>query len=208
MFDLLKCIWLHRPDVYQMRVLKSYEEGQNYVYTRSMGWPRIFSGRRRIATRMKFLLKVRHDELSIQGAGIQFYFSTYWETKVVDSSKRNIKFQKMIDCTEPVYFAGVETRDPATGKSSQICNLMQVFTAWKRYYLELNLRTVMFGKTNKMEEMDVTWIKQCLISEIKIQELENKWKCSTLLTYNKSSLCWFRRFGHLNHQKVLDFRST
>jgi hypothetical protein len=158
-FTKMHLIAGHRPDVYQMRILEDpYEEGQNYVYTCE-----VWGGQESLAgipgdellPGMKFSIEGApvEDELSIQGAGIQFT-SPYLMRNSVTSIRMEHKVSgKMIDCkVEPVYFAGIETRDPNTGKVHKSTTWMQeVYWQFEKALSRIKSRTVMFGKTNRDE---------------------------------------------------------
>jgi len=59
----------------------------------------------------------------------------------------------MIDCEiKPVYFAGIETRDPNTGKVHSSKTWMQeVYWQFEKAFSRIKSRTLMFGKTNRDE---------------------------------------------------------
>ena len=158
-FTKMHLIAGHRPDVYQMRIIEDpYEEGQNYVYTCE-----VWGGQESLAgipgdellAGMRFSIEGApvEDELSIQGAGIQFT-SPYLMRNSVTSIRMEHKVSgKMIDCkVEPVYFAGIETRDPNTGKVHKSVTWMQeVYWQFEKQLSRIKSRTVMFGKTNRDE---------------------------------------------------------
>jgi len=158
-FTKMHLIAGHRPDVYQMRIIEEpYEEGSNYVYTCE-----VFGGQESLAgipgdeflAGMKFSIEGApvEDELSIQGAGIQFT-SPYLMRNSMTSIRMEHKVSgKMIDCkVEPVYFAGIETRDPNSGKVHKSVTWMQeVYWQFERQLSKIKSRTTMFGKTNRDE---------------------------------------------------------
>lgn len=158
-FTKMHLIAGHRPDVYQMRILEEpYEEGSNYVYTCE-----VWGGQESLAgipgdellPGMRFSIEGApvEDELSIQGAGIQFT-SPYLMRNSVTSIRMEHKVSgKMIDCkVEPVYFAGLETRDPETGKVHKSVTWMQeVYWQFEKALSRIKSKTIMFGKTNRDE---------------------------------------------------------
>ena len=158
-FTKMHLIVGHRPDVYQMRILSDpYEEGSNYVYTCE-----VWGGQESLAgipgdellPNMRFSIEGApvEDELSIQGAGIQFT-SPYLMRNSLTSIRMEHKVSgKMIDCkVEPVYFAGIETRDPSTGKVHKSVTWMQeVYWQFEKALSKIKSKTIMFGKTNRDE---------------------------------------------------------
>lgn len=158
-FSKMHLIAGHRPDVYQMRILEDpYEEGSNYVYTCE-----VWGGQESLAgipgdellPGMKFSIEGApvEDELSIQGADIQFT-SPYLMRNSVTSIRMEHKVSgAMIDCKiQPVYHAGIETRDPNTGKVHSSTTWMQeVYWQFEKALSRIKSRTIMFGKTNRDE---------------------------------------------------------
>jgi len=148
-----------RPDVYQMRILSEpYEEGSNYVYDCE-----VWGGQESLAgipgdelipgNRFSIEGAPSEDELSIQGAGIQFT-SPYLMRNSVSTMRMEHKVSgAMIDCEiKPVYFAGIETRDPNTGKVHSSKTWMQeVYWQFEKAFSRIKSRTLMFGKTNRDE---------------------------------------------------------
>jgi hypothetical protein len=186
----------HRPDVYQMRILEEpYEEGQHYVYTCE-----VWGGQESLAgipgdellPGMKFSIEGApvEDELSIQGAGIQFT-SPYLMRNSVTSIRMEHKVSgKMIDCkVEPVYFAGIETRDPNTGKVHKSVTWMQeVYWQFEKALSRIKSRTVMFGKTNR-DENGRFLNKGNANIEIKAGSgIREQMEVSNTTTYNKFSI--------------------
>lgn len=158
-FTKMHLIAGHRPDVYQMRILEEpYEEGQNYVYTCE-----VWGGQESLAgipgdelvAGNKFSIEGApvEDELSIQGAGIQFTSPFLMRNSVTSIRMEHKVSGKMIDAkVEPVYFAGIETRDPNTGKVHKSVTWMQeVYWQFEKALSRIKSRTVMFGKTNRDE---------------------------------------------------------
>jgi len=158
-FTKMHLIAGHRPDVYQMRIIEEpYEEGQNYVYTCE-----VWGGQESLAgipgdeflPGNKFSIEGApvEDELSIQGAGIGFT-SPYLMRNSVTSIRMEHKVSgKMIDCkVQPVYFAGIETRDANTGKVHSSTTWMQeVYWQFEKQLSRIKSKTIMFGKTNRDE---------------------------------------------------------
>lgn len=158
-FTKMHLIAGHRPDVYQMRILEEpYEEGQNYVYTCE-----VFGGQESLAgipgdeflPGNKFSIEGApvEDELSIQGAGMGFT-SPYLMRNSVTSIRMEHKVSgKMIDCKlNSVYFTGLETRDPNTGKvHSSMTWMQEVYWQFEKQLSRIKSRTIMFGKTNRDE---------------------------------------------------------
>lgn len=148
-----------RPDIYQIRILEDpFEEGSNYVYECE-----VWGGQESLAgipgdellpgNRFSIESAYSEDELSIQGAGIQFT-SPYLMRNSVSTLRMEHKVSgAMIDCkVEPVYFAGIETRDPATGKVHKSVTWMQeVYWQFEKAFSRIKSRTIMFGKTNRDE---------------------------------------------------------
>ena len=148
-----------RPDVYQIRVLEEpYEEGGLYVYDCE-----VWGGQESLqgipgdelvgGNRFSIESAYSEDELSIQGAGIQFT-SPYLMRNSVSTLRMEHKVSgAMIDCkVEPVYFAGIETRDPNTGKVHKSTTWMQeVYWQFEKQFSRIKSRTIMFGKTNRDE---------------------------------------------------------
>lgn len=148
-----------RPDVYQIRILSEpFEEGSNYVYECE-----VWGGQESLAgipgdellggNRFSIESAYSEDELSIQGAGIQFT-SPYLMRNSVSTLRMEHKVSgAMIDCkVEPVYFAGIETRDPNTGKVHKSTTWMQeVYWQFEKAFSRIKSRTIMFGKTNRDE---------------------------------------------------------
>jgi hypothetical protein len=148
-----------RPDVYQIRILEDpYEEGGSYVYDCE-----VWGGQESLqgipgdelvgGNRFSIESAYSEDELSIQGAGIQFT-SPYLMRNSVSTLRMEHKVSgAMIDCkVEPVYFAGIETRDPNTGKVHKSTTWMQeVYWQFEKAFSRIKSRTIMFGKTNRDE---------------------------------------------------------
>jgi len=195
-FTKMHLIAGHRPDVYQMRILEEpYEEGQNYVYLCEVwGGQESLSGipGDELVAGNKFSIEGApvEDELSIQGAGIQFT-SPYLMRNSVTSIRMEHKVSgKMIDCKiEPVYFAGIETRDPATGKVHKSVTWMQeVYWQFEKALSRIKSRTVMFGKTNR-DENGRYLNKGNANIEIKAGSgIREQMEVSNTTTYNKFSI--------------------
>lgn len=148
-----------RPDVYQIRITdEPYEEGSNYVYP-CEAW----GGQESLAgipgdellpgNRFSIESAYTEDELSTRGAGIQFT-SPYLMRNSISTLRMEHKVSgAMIDVkVEPVYFAGIETRDPNTGKVHKSTTWMQeVYWQFEKALSRIKSRTIMFGKTNRDE---------------------------------------------------------
>lgn len=158
-FTKMHVIAGNKPDVYQVRILEEpYEDGGQYVYTCE-----VWGGQESLAgipgeellpgTRFSIESAYAEDELSIQGAGIAFT-SPYLMRNSVSTLRFEHKVSgAMIDCkVEPVYFAGIETRDPNTGRVHKSTTWMQeVYWQFEKTVSRIKSRTIMFGKTNRDE---------------------------------------------------------
>ena len=148
-----------RPDVYQVRILEEpYEEGGNYVYTCEVwGGQESLSGipgdELLPGNRFSIESAYAEDELSIQGAGIQFTSPYLMRNSVSTLRMEHKESGAMIDMkVQPVYFAGIETRDPNTGKVHKSTTWMQeVYWQFEKAFSRIKSRTIMFGKTNRDE---------------------------------------------------------
>jgi hypothetical protein len=148
------------PDIYQIRILEEpvAEAPNRYVYTcEAWGGQESLAGipGSELVANNRFSIESAYveDELSIEGAGIQFT-SPY----LMRNSVSNLRFEHkvsgaMIDCkVEPVYFAGIETRDPNSGKVHSSNTWMQeVHWQFEKALSRIKSRTLMFGKTNRAE---------------------------------------------------------
>lgn len=159
-FSKVHVIAGNKPDAYQYRILEDpYEEGGNYVYKAE-----IWGGQETLAgvpgddlvAGVRFSIESSYveDELSTEGSDIQFT-SPY----VLRNSISTLRFEhkvsgSMIDCkVKPVYFAGIETRDPKSGKVHKSVTWMQeVYWQFERAISRVKARTIMFGKTNRDEK--------------------------------------------------------
>lgn len=148
-----------RPDTYQYRLISDgKEEGGNYVYQAE-----VFGGQETLngvpgdeftpGNRFSIESAYVEDELSTEGAGISFT-SPYLMRNSISTLRMEHKVSgAMIDCkVKPVYFAGIETRDPNTGKVHKSVTWMQeVYWQFERAISRIKARTLMFGKTNRDE---------------------------------------------------------
>lgn len=148
------------PDIYQIRILEEprAEAPNRYVYTCEVwGGQESLAGipGSELVANNRFSIESAYveDELSIEGAGIQFT-SPY----LMRNSVSNLRFEHkvsgaMIDVkVEPVYFAGIETRDPNSGKVHSSNTWMQeVMWQFEKALSRIKSRTLMFGKTNRAE---------------------------------------------------------
>lgn len=148
-----------RPDVYQIRILEdSYEDGGLYVYTCE-----VWGGQESLAgipgdelipgNRFSIESAYTEDELSIDGAGIQFTSPYTMRNSVSNLRMEHSVSGAMIDCkTMPVYFGAIVTRDPNTGKTHESTTWMQeVYWQFEKVFSRIKARTIMFGKTNRDE---------------------------------------------------------
>lgn len=147
----------NNPDTYQFRLISdAQEEGGNYVYEAE-----VFGGQEtlngvpgsELIAGVRFSIESSYveDELSIRGSDIQFT-SPY----ILRNSVSTLRFEHkvsgaMIDCkVKPVFFAGIETRDPKNGKIHKSVTWMQeVYWQFEKTISKLKSRTIMFGKTNR-----------------------------------------------------------
>lgn len=158
-FTKMHLIVGHRPDTYQIRIIEEpYPENGNYVYVcEAWGGQESLEGipGTELLPGMKFSVEgaPSEDELSIQGAGIAFT-SPY----MMKNSLTNIRMEhkvsgKLLDCKfNPVYYAGIETRDPNTGGVHKSTTWMQeIYWQFEKALSRIKARTIMFGKTNRDE---------------------------------------------------------
>ena len=148
-----------RPDDYQFRLISDgEEENGNYVYQAE-----VFGGQETLGgvpgdeliagNRFSIESAYVEDELSSEGAGIQFT-SPYLMRNSVSTLRMEHKVSgAMIDVkVKPVYFAGIETRDPNSGKVHKSVTWMQeVYWQFEKAISRIKARTLMFGKTNRDE---------------------------------------------------------
>jgi len=185
-----------RPDVYQIRILEEpYEEGSNYVYECE-----VWGGQESLAgipgdellggNRFSIESAYAEDELSTQGAGIQFT-SPYLMRNSVSTLRMEHKVSgAMLDVkVEPVYFAGIETRDPNTGKVHKSATWMQeVYWQFEKALSRIKSRTIMFGKTNR-DENGRFLNKGNSNIEIKAGSgIREQMEVSNTITYNRFSM--------------------
>jgi hypothetical protein len=147
------------PDVYQIKIKdEPRPEGGNFIYLCE-----VWGGQESLAgipgseliggNRFSIESAYVEDELSTEGAGIQFT-SPYLMRNSVSTLRFEHKVSgAMIDTkVEPVYFAGVETRDANTGKVHSSNTWMQeVNWQFEKALSRVKSRTLMFGKTNRDE---------------------------------------------------------
>lgn len=185
-----------RPDVYQIRILDDpMEEGSNYVYTCE-----VWGGQESLAgipgdelvagNRFSIESAYVEDELSTRGAGIQFT-SPYLMRNSVSTLRMEVKVSgAMIDMkVQPVYFAGIETRDPNTGGVHKSVTWMQeVMWQFERQFSKIKSKTLMFGKTNRDENGRFLNKGQSNI-EIKAGSgIREQMEVSNTITYNRFSM--------------------
>lgn len=158
-FTKVHVITGQKPDIYQIRILdEPVSEGGNYVYTCEVwGGQESLAGipGSELVNGIRFSIESSYveDELSIEGSGIQFT-SPY----LMRNNFSTLRFEHkvsgaMMDCkVEPVYFAGIETRDANTGKVHKSMTWMQeVLWQFEKVMSRIKSRTLMFGKTNRAE---------------------------------------------------------
>ena len=146
-----------KPDIYQMRVLaEPKQEGTNYVYTCEVwGAEETLAGipATELLSGERFSIETSYveDELSTEGSGIQFTSPYLMRNSISTLRVENKVSGAMIDCNvEPVYFAGIETKDANTGKVHTSMTWMQeVFWQFEKALSRIKSRTLMFGKTNR-----------------------------------------------------------
>lgn len=185
-----------RPDTYQIRIIDDpYENGTNYTYNCE-----VWGGQESLAgipfdeflpgNRFSIESAYVEDELSIQGAGIQFT-SPYLMRNSVSNLRMEHKVSgAMIDMkVEPVYFAGIETRDPNTGKVHKSTTWMQeVYWQFEKAFSRIKSRTIMFGRTNR-DEKGRYLNKGNANIEIKAGSgIREQMEVSNTITYNKFSI--------------------
>lgn len=185
-----------RPDVYQIRILDDpMEEGSNYVYTCE-----VWGGQESLAgipgdelvagNRFSIESAYVEDELSTRGAGIQFT-SPYLMRNSVSTLRMEVKVSgAMIDMkVQPVYFAGIETRDPNTGGVHKSVTWMQeVMWQFERQFSKIKSKTLMFGKTNRDENGRFLNKGQSNV-EIKAGSgIREQMEVSNTITYNRFSM--------------------
>jgi hypothetical protein len=185
-----------RPDVYQIRIIEEpYEEGSNYVYDCEVwGGQESLSGipGDELVAGNRFSIEGApvEDELSTRGAGIQFT-SPYLMRNSVSTLRMEHKVSgAMLDVkVEPVYFAGIETRDPATGKVHKSTTWMQeVYWQFEKALSRIKSRTIMFGKTNR-DENGRYLNKGASNIEIKAGSgIREQMEVSNAITYNRFSM--------------------
>jgi len=158
-FTKVQVIGGNKPDLYQYRILgDGVPDGGNYRYQ-----VEIFGGQETLGgvpgsdliAGVKFSVESAYveDELSTEGAGIAFT-SPY----LLRNSVSTLRFEHkvsgaMIDMkVKPVYFAGIETRNPDTGKvHSSVTWMQEVYWQFEKAISRVKARTLMFGKTNRDE---------------------------------------------------------
>lgn len=158
-FSKVHVIVGQKPDIYQIRILdEPVSDGGSYVYTCE-----VWGGQESLAgipgseliNGIRFSIDGAYveEELSIEGAGIQFT-SPY----MMRNSFSTLRFEHkvsgaMMDCkVEPVYFAAIETRDGNSGKVHKSTTWMQeVLWQFEKSMSRVKSRTLMFGKTNRAE---------------------------------------------------------
>lgn len=158
-FSKVHVIAGNRPDDYQFRILGDpIEDGGRYIYEAEVwGGQETLGGvpGDELVNGVKFSIESAYveDELSTEGADIQFT-SPYLIRNSVSTLRMEHKVSgAMIDVqVKPVYFAGIETRDPNSGKVHKSTTWMQeVYWQFEKSLSRIKARTLMFGKTNRDE---------------------------------------------------------
>ncbi len=194
-FTKMHLIAGHRPDVYQIRIIdEPFEEGQNYVYTCEVwGGTESLAGipGDELLPGMRFSIEGApvEDELSIQGAGIQFT-SPYLMRNSVTSIRMEHKVSgAMIDCKiKPVYFAGIETRGDDGKVHKSVTWMQEVYWQFEKALSRIKSKTIMFGKTNR-DENGRYLNKGNSNIEIKAGSgIREQMEVSNTITYNRFSL--------------------
>lgn len=156
-FSNVHVIGGNHPDTYQYRILSDpYEEGGNWVYQVELwGGEESLKGApgSEFVNGARFSIESAYveDELSIRGADIAFT-SPFLLRNTVSTLRLEHKVSgAMIDVkVEPVYYTGIETRDPNTGKVHKSLTWMQeVYWRFEQAISRIKARTLMFGKTNR-----------------------------------------------------------
>lgn len=195
-FTKMHLIAGHRPDVYQMRILaEPFEEGQNYVYTCE-----VWGGQESLAgipgtellAGMRFSIEGApvEDELSIQGAGIQFTAPYLMRNSITSIRMEHKVSGAMIDCKiQPVYFAGIETRDPNTGKVHKSVTWMQeIYWQFERALSRIKSKTIMFGKTNRDSDGRYLNVGNSNITIKAGSGIREQMEVSNTISYNRFSI--------------------
>lgn len=195
-FSKVHVIAGNHPDDYQFRILGEPEEdGGNYAYPAEVwGGQESLAGvpGSELVAGVRFSIESAYveDELSIEGADIQFT-SPYLMRNSVSTLRMEHKVSgAMIDCkVKPVYFAGVETRDANTGKVHKSVTWMQeVYWQFEKALSRIKSRTIMFGKTNRDENGRFLNKGKSNI-EIKAGSgIREQMEVSNTTTYNKFSI--------------------
>lgn len=156
-FSKMHVISGNRPDVYQYRLIDDpYEEDGKWVYPAEIwGGQETLNGvpGDELVYGVRFSIESApvENELSTRGADIQFTSPFLMRNSMSTLRMEHKVSGKMIDCkVEPVYFTGIETRDPNTGKVHKSLTWMQeVYWQFERAISRIKARTIMFGKTNR-----------------------------------------------------------
>lgn len=147
------------PDVYQFRILaEPVEDGGNYVYTVELwGGQETLLGcpGSELQPNIRFSIESAYveDELSIKGAGIHFSSPFLMRNSVSTLRMEHKVSGAMIDYkVNPLYWAGIATRDSKTGEVKETKVWMQeVYWQFEKVLSRIKSRTLMFGKTNRAE---------------------------------------------------------
>ena len=195
-FSQVQIIVGNHPDVYQFRVVsEGQEEGGNYVYEME-----VFGGQESLAgvPGSELVSGVRfsvdgspvEDELSNKGSDINFT-SPYTLRNSITTLRFEHKVSgEMIDCKiKPVYFAGLETRDPNSGKTHKSVTWMQeVYWQFEKNLSRIKSRTIMFGKTNRDENGRYLDMGESGITVKTGSGIREQMEVSNTTSYNKFSI--------------------
>ena len=185
-----------RPDTYQYRLISdAVEDGGNFIYQAEL-----WGGQETLAgvpgdelvpgTRFSVESSYVEDELSIKGSDINFT-SPYLMRNSVSTLRMEHKVSgAMIDCkVKPVYWAGIETRDPNTGKVHKSITWMQeVYWQFEKQISRIKARTLMFGKTNRDENGKYLNIGKSGIAIKAGSGIREQMEVSNTTFYNKFSI--------------------
>jgi hypothetical protein len=195
-FTKVQTIVGNNPDVYQFRLLgDGTEEGGNYVYEAE-----VFGGEEtldgvpgtELVAGVRFSVEGApvEDELSTEGAGIAFT-SPYAMRNSITTLRFETKVSgAMIDVKiEPVYYAGLESKDSNTGKVRKSVTWMQeVYWQFEKAISRAKARTLMFGKTNRDSNGRFLNKGKSNISIKAGSGIREQMEVSNTTTYNKFSI--------------------
>lgn len=185
-----------RPDTYQYRIISDpVEDGGNFVYE-----VELFGGQETLlgvpgdelisGNRFSVESSYVEDELSIKGSDINFTSPFLMRNSVSTLRVEHNVSGAVIDYkVEPVYYAGIETRDPNTGKVHKSLTWMQeVYWQFEKAVSRIKARTLMFGKTNRDENGRYLNIGKSGISIKAGSGIREQMEVSNTTTYNMFSI--------------------